>query len=153
MVTPVLPEANGARMEVLGVGKDTSYRLAGVELERRGTCGQIPGAGVGAATVVTDDGSQSEENRRGVSLCGCVSARHQVGDGDRAVVGDGASGCPSEGKQTRCSIGIRLFLDDDRAALGVGERTNDILTRVERDVSCTSHLVGCAIGIVTCESA
>src|SRR5687767_1859893 len=103
MVAPVLPEADGARVEVLTVGEDTSHGLTWVELERRGTCGQIPGAGVGAAAIVTDDGSQGEENRRGVSLCGCVSARHQVGDGDRAVVGDGASGCPSEGKQTRCS--------------------------------------------------
>src|SRR5688500_13851047 len=136
MIAPVLPEADGARVEVLTVGEDTSHGLTWVELERRGTCGQIPGAGVGAAAIVTDDGSQGEENRRWVGFGGSICAGDKVRDGDRAVIGNSAGGGACEGEVARRPIGIRLFLDDDRAALGVGEGTDDVLTRVECDAGC-----------------
>jgi hypothetical protein len=99
VVAPVLPEADGAGVEVLGVGEDASYGLTGVELEGRSACCQVACARIGAAAVVTDDGGQGEEGDRRVRLGGGVGAGDKV-------------------------------RDRDRAAFGVGEGTDDVLTGV-----------------------
>ena len=65
------------------------------------------------------------EAHTGIGLSGGVGAWDQVADGDLAAVTDGAVGVAGEGEAAGGPVGAGLLLDDDRAALGVGEGAGD----------------------------